>query len=269
MTRDTVRSPPGTNPTVASAPATPVGLRQAPPREIHPANADRVEQYEYRPEPDLLQQYGKREHRDEVDPPVAHRRHAHARRAHIAAYQAVRGVAFMTAVTFAAEIGDVCRFDNPRQLMAYLGLVPSENSTGERVRRGSLTKSGNRRARRALIEGGWAYRFPARISPTLQQRLNGLPKGVREIAWKAQVRLCGRYRKLMANGKRRTVVVAAIAREMSAFLWAIGQQVKPRLADCFGSPARVSRFLPSHQNDLGEPNSFGTALKRAMPISEL
>jgi transposase len=145
----------------------------------------------------------------------------------IAAYQAVRGVAFITAVTFAAEIGDVCRFDNPRQLMAYLGLVPSESSTGERVRRGSITKSGNRRARRVLIEGAWAYRFPARISSTLQQRLNGLPKSVRETAWKAQVRLCGRYRKLMANGKRRTVVVAAIAREMSAFLWAIGQQVKP------------------------------------------
>jgi transposase len=145
----------------------------------------------------------------------------------IAAYQAVRGVAFITAVTFAAEIGDVCRFDNPRQLMAYLGLVASESSTGERVRRGGITKSGNRRARRVLIEGAWAYRFPARISSTLQQRLNGLPKSVREIAWKAQVRLCGRYRKLMANGKRRTVVVAAIAREMSAFLWAIGQQVKP------------------------------------------
>jgi transposase len=115
--------------------------------------------------------------------------------------------------------------------MAYRGLVPSENSTGERVRRGGITKSGNRRARRALIEGAWAYRFPARISPTLQQRLNGLPKGVVDFAWKAQVRLCGRYRKLMANGKRRTDVVAAIAREMSAFLWAIGQQVKPRLAD--------------------------------------
>jgi transposase len=145
----------------------------------------------------------------------------------ITAYQALRGVGFMTAVTFAAEIGDVCRFDNPRQLMAYLGLVPSESSTGERVRRGSITKSGNRRARRVLVEGAWAYRFSARISSTLEERLNGLPKGVREIGWKAQVRLCGRYRKLMANGKRRTVVVAAIAREMSAFLWAIGQQVKP------------------------------------------
>ena len=94
----------------------------------------------------------------------------------IAAYQAVRGVAFLTAVTFVAEIGDVRRFDTPRQLMAYLGLVPSENSTGERVRRGSITKAGNRRARRVLIEGAWVYRFPARISPHLQERLNGLPK---------------------------------------------------------------------------------------------
>ena len=148
----------------------------------------------------------------------------------IAAYQAVRGVSFLTAVTFAAEIGDVRRFDNPRQLMAYLGLVPSENSTGERVRRGSITKAGNRRARRVLIEGAWSYRFPARITQQIQERLNGVPKSVRDIAWKAQTRLCGRYRKLMANGKRRTVVVTAIAREMSAFLWAIGQQVAPRLA---------------------------------------
>jgi transposase len=146
----------------------------------------------------------------------------------IAAYQAVRGVAFLTAVTFVAEIGDVRRFDTPRQLMAYLGLVPSENSTGERVRRGGITKAGNQRARRVLIEGAWAYRFPARISSHLQERLNGLPKGVRDIGWKAQIRLCGRYRRLMAKGKRRTVVVTAIAREMSAFLWAIGQQVAPQ-----------------------------------------
>jgi transposase len=148
----------------------------------------------------------------------------------IAAYQAVRGVAFLTAVTFAAELGDVRRFDNPRQLMAYLGLVPSENSTGERVRRGSITKAGNSRARRVLIEGAWAYRFPARISQHLQERLNGLPNGVRDIAWKAQTRLCGRYRRLIAKGKRRTVVITAIAREMSAFLWAIGQRVAPLLA---------------------------------------
>jgi transposase len=148
----------------------------------------------------------------------------------VAADQALRGVAFLTAVTFVAEIGDVRRFETPRQLMAYLGLVPSERSTGERVRRGSITKAGNTRARRVLIEGAWTYRFPARMSRLLQERQDGLPKIVRETAWKAQVRLCGRYRRLMAAGKRQTVVTTAIAREMAAFLWAIGHQVEPRSA---------------------------------------
>jgi transposase len=148
----------------------------------------------------------------------------------IAAYQALRGVAFLTAVTFVAEIGDVRRFDSPRQLMAYLGLVPCEHSTGERIRRGSITKTGNSRARRVLVEGAWTYRFPARMSRLLQERQDGLSKAVRDIAWKAQVRLCRRYRKLMANGKRQTVATVAIAREMSAFLWAIGREVEPHLA---------------------------------------
>jgi len=145
----------------------------------------------------------------------------------VAAYQAMRGVAFMTAVTFVVEIGDVRRFDNPRQLMAYLSLVPSESSTGERVKRGGITKAGNTRVRRVLIEGAWTYRFPARVSPTIQARLEGLPRIVREIAWKGQVRLCARYRKLMAAGKPKVVAVTAIAREMAAFLWAIGQEVAP------------------------------------------
>jgi transposase len=148
----------------------------------------------------------------------------------VAAYQALRGVAFLTAVTFVAEVGDVRRFDSPRQLMAYLGLVPSERSTGERVRRGGITKAGNGRARRVLIEGAWTYRFRARMSRLLQERQSGLPKAVREIAWKAQLRLCGRYRRLMAAGKRQTVVTTAIAREMAAFLWAIGRQIEPRPA---------------------------------------
>ncbi|RVG43148.1 IS110 family RNA-guided transposase, partial [Sinorhizobium meliloti] len=145
----------------------------------------------------------------------------------VAAYQAMRGVAFMTAVTFVVEIGDVRRFDNPRQLMAYLGLVPSESSTGERVKRGGITKAGNTRARRVLIEGAWTYRFPARVSPKIQARLDDLPRTVREIAWKAQVRLCARYRKLLAAGKPKVVAVTAIAREMAAFLWAIGQEIAP------------------------------------------
>lgn len=145
----------------------------------------------------------------------------------VSAYQAMRGVAFMTAVTFVVEIGDVRRFDNPRQLMAYLGLVPSESSTGERVKRAGITKAGNMRARRVLVEGAWTYRFPARVSPTIQARLDGLPRTVREIAWKGQIRLCARYRKLIMAGKLKTVAVTAIAREMAAFLWAIGQEVAP------------------------------------------
>jgi transposase len=136
----------------------------------------------------------------------------------VEAYQAMRGVAFLTAVTFVAEIGDVRRFETPRQLMAYLGLVPSERSTGEQVRRGNITKAGNPRARRVLIEGAWTYRYPARLSRPLQVRQESLPKIVRAIAWKAQVRLCARYRRLMATGKRQSLVTTAIAREMAAFL---------------------------------------------------
>jgi transposase len=145
----------------------------------------------------------------------------------VEAYQAMRGASFLVAVIFAAEIGDVRRFDSPPQLMAFLGLVPGERSTGETVRRSGLTLAGNRRARRALVEAAWTYRYPARVSETLRARLEGLPKAVRDIAWKAQVRLCARYRRLSAAGKKLPVVVAAIAREMAAFLWAIGREVAP------------------------------------------
>jgi len=145
----------------------------------------------------------------------------------VEAYQAMRGASFLVAVTFAAEIGDVRRFDTPRQLMAFLGLVPGERSTGETVRRSSLTLAGNRRARRALVEAAWTYRFPARVSETLEPRLRRVPKAVRDIAWKAQVRLCARYRRLSTAGKKLPVVVAAIAREMAAFLWAIGREIAP------------------------------------------
>jgi hypothetical protein len=114
-----------------------------------------------------------------------------------------------------------------KNLMAFLGLVPSERSTGDDVRRAGLTLAGNRRARRALVEGAWTYRYPARVRTTLQKRLAGIPKPVRDIAWKAQVRLCGRFRRLAAIGKKRPVIVAASAREMAAFLRAIGQPIAP------------------------------------------
>ena len=120
----------------------------------------------------------------------------------VEAYQVIRGASFLVAVTFAAEIGDVRRFDTPRQLMSFLGLVPAESSTGDTIRRKDLTLAGNRRARRALVEAAWTYRYPPRVSDTLRAHLEGLPKAVRDIAWKAQVRLCARYRRLSATGKK-------------------------------------------------------------------
>jgi transposase len=144
----------------------------------------------------------------------------------VEAFQAMRGVAFVAAVTVVAEVGDFTRFDNPRQLMAYLGLTPSEHSSGTAIRRGGITKAGNALARRVLIEGAWTYRMQARISRKLHDRLEGLPQVVRDIAWKAQVRLCARYRRLAATGKAKVVVTTAIAREMVGFLWAIARQAQ-------------------------------------------
>jgi transposase len=141
------------------------------------------------------------------------------------ALQALRGVQFTVAVTTVAELGDLTRFDNPRQLMKFLGLIPSEYSSGERRRQGSLTKTGNTHARRALVESAWAYRYPAKVSRHLQLRLEHQPKAIQDISWRAQVRLCKRYRRLMARGKHANQVVVAIARELVGFLWAIANQV--------------------------------------------
>ena len=141
------------------------------------------------------------------------------------AVQAMRGVGFIVAVTVVAEVGDFQRFDNPRQLMAYLGLTPSEHSSGASVRRGGITKAGSGLARRALIEGAWSYRMQARVSPKLHARLEALPKAVRDIAWKGQLRMCQRYRHLVAAGKAKVVVITAIAREMVGFIWAIAKAV--------------------------------------------
>ena len=124
----------------------------------------------------------------------------------VSAFQAMRGVRFMTAVTMVAEAGDLRRFDHPRQLMAFLGLVPSERSTGETRRQGGITKTGNASARKALVEAAWTYRYSAGIGVRHQLRQANLPQQLRDIAWKAQTRLCARYRRLMAKGKRNTVV---------------------------------------------------------------
>ncbi len=113
--------------------------------------------------------------------------------------------------------------------MAYLGLVPSEHSSGERTRRGAITKAGNTHVRRLLVESAWAYRLPARVTPIIQKRQEKVPKPVRDIAWKAQLRLCGRYKRLVNTGKTKQLVVTAIARELAAFMWAIAQEVTPTL----------------------------------------
>jgi transposase len=143
----------------------------------------------------------------------------------VKALQALRGVAAIVAATTLAEIGDLSRFEKPRQLMAYLGLVPSEDSSGDKTHRGSITKTGNGHVRRALVEAAHAYSYPARVSRHLLKRQEGLPQPVLDIAWKAQVRLCGKFRRLMARGKLKTKVVTAIARELSGFIWAIAREV--------------------------------------------
>jgi len=144
------------------------------------------------------------------------------------ALQSLRGMALVTAATMIAELGDLSRFTNPRQLMAYLGLVPSEHSSGGTRRQGGITKAGNTTARRILIEAAWSYRFPAKISRDQLLRQEQLPKTIRDTAWKAQVRLCSRYRKLTKAGKPATTVTTAIARELSGFVWSIACQVAPR-----------------------------------------
>jgi transposase len=139
------------------------------------------------------------------------------------ALQSLRGIALITAVTLVAEIGDIRRFQRPGELMAYLGLVPGERSSGATIRRGGITKAGNSFARKMLVESAWSYRRPARIGVEMRARMPEVADSVREIAWKAQVRLCGRFRHLTARGKKSQVVVTAIARELVGFIWAVSQ----------------------------------------------
>jgi transposase len=141
----------------------------------------------------------------------------------VEALQALRGVQFTVAITTVAELGDLTRFDTPRQLMSYLGLTPSEYSSGERRRLGGITKAGNGHARRVLVEAAKAYRHRPKVSEAIQARQQDLPTAVRDIAWRAQVRLCGRYRRLLARGKHPNTVTAAIAGELAAFMWAIAK----------------------------------------------
>jgi transposase len=143
----------------------------------------------------------------------------------VEALPALRGVQFTVAVPMVAAIGALSRFDTPRALMKFLGLLPSAYSSGPRRQQGAITKAGNTHARRALVEGAWAYRYPAQVSRHLQLRLAKQPQGLQDLSWKAQIRLCTRYRRLLARGNHANVVPVAIARELGGFLWAIARAV--------------------------------------------
>jgi len=145
----------------------------------------------------------------------------------VSALQACRGIQLIHAVRIVAELGDPSRFAHPRQLMGYLGLIPSEDSSGEHRHQGAITKAGNSSARRALVEAAWAYQHAAKVSPIIARRQTELPKTAIAIAWKAQLRLCARFRRLAARGLNRNKIVVAIARELAGFVWAIARQIKP------------------------------------------
>ena len=152
----------------------------------------------------------------------------------VEALMALRGIKLITAMTVMAELGDITRFDSPRQLMSFLGLVPSEASSGQTRRQGGITKTGNSHVRRVLVESGWCYRFPARKTAHLQRRAEKCSDEVQAIAWKAQKRLCGRYTHLLGRGKLKVQVCTAVARELVGFIWAIACEVmnKPVESTC-------------------------------------
>ena len=144
----------------------------------------------------------------------------------VQALQAMRGVQLIAAMTLVAELQDFRRFENPRQLMAYVGLVPGEHSSGPKRRQGSITKAGNSVARRMLVEVAWQYQHSPRVSPIIATRQDQLPKEITDIAWKAQLRLNAKFKRLVARRVMKTKAVVAVARELAGFVWAIGCEVQ-------------------------------------------
>jgi len=155
----------------------------------------------------------------------------------VQALMCFKGIDFVAAVTLVSELGDLHRFEHPKQLMAYLGLVPSEFSSGASRSQGSITKTGNSHVRRMLVQAAWCYRYSARMSRPVTERQQGQPRSVCEVAWRAQLRLCTRYRRLSARGMHANKICVAVARELAAFLWEAG-----RLVDY---PAREEKALTS------------------------
>jgi transposase len=148
----------------------------------------------------------------------------------VQALQALRGVGKIVAVTVVAEVGSLSRFANPRQLMSYAGMVSSEYSSGNRIQRGGITKTGNAHLRRVIVEAAWAYQHKPWMGGWLAKRQQGLDEETKAIAWKAQWRLCTRYKKLAAKGKNKPQIVTAIGRELLGFLWAIAVRAERRAA---------------------------------------
>ena len=144
----------------------------------------------------------------------------------VQALQAMRGVQLIAAMTLVGELQDFLRFESPRQLMAYVGLVPGEHSSAPKRRQGSITKAGNSAARRMLVEIAWHYQHSPRVSPIIAARQDQLPKEVTDIAWKAQLRLNAKFKRLVARRVMKTKAVVAVARELTGFVWAIGQEVQ-------------------------------------------
>jgi len=144
----------------------------------------------------------------------------------VQALQAMRGMQLIASMTLVAELQDFLRFENPRQLMAYVGLVPGEHSSGPKGRQGSITKAGNSVARRMLVEVAWHYQHSPRVSPIIATRQDQLPKEITDIAWKAQLRLNAKFKGLVARRVMKTKAVVAVARELAGFVWAIGQEVQ-------------------------------------------
>jgi transposase len=142
----------------------------------------------------------------------------------VTALMALRGIDLISATGLLAELGDLSRFQTAPELMGYLGMGSSESSTGDTIKRGPITKSGNRRARRTLVECAWSYQHPPRVGIAKQQKVAAAPPKVREIAWKAQCRLNRRYRALIRRGKLKTVAITAVARELAGFVWAIARE---------------------------------------------
>ena len=140
---------------------------------------------------------------------------------------ALRGLDIVAAMTLIAELGDLKRFQTPRQLMAYLGLVPSEHSSGPRRRRGAITKAGNTHARRMLIEAAWSYRFPARRTAHIRRKQRRASSVAKAISWEAQKRLNQRYRHLLQRGKCQQQTITAVARELAGFIWAVAHDIAP------------------------------------------